>query len=317
MLSVWKIFLVAVAGLALVAPALAQGDPVQQFSFQLQSVKPDGRFTLLFSSRTFDTTGGQPPLVTENYLRLPAGATLRKQFRNPRFYCDGEALLNALNSHTSFKRPFASRVANLDPLIAALKRQVEAKGRAGDRKALANAQVCKRSRIGSGTAQIDARPILDDLIPVKLFMFFAKSSAKGAVAAFTTIGIPDTTAKVVKDNPLVAGTHVALTSSFFDDPTPDGLYGYKLVLPAGKISGLPISVAELKVTTSGLSIPKGACLKAGRHGKCVKRQPNTIFWFTQPTCPPSGQIGFLDFYGYDPPLPDVTKTVSLACPKFG
>jgi hypothetical protein len=299
---IWKILLVAVAGLGPLAPALAQAEPVQQFSFQLKDVKPDGRFTLLFSSRTFDTTGGQPPLVQQNYLRLPAGATLRREFRNARYSCNGSALLTALHTHPNFKVPFASRVAKLDPLIATLRRQVRRTRRASDRRALANAETCKRARLGSGVAQIDARPILDPPIPVKLFLFLGKGNAPGAVGALTTIGIPDTTAKVVKDNPIVAGVHAALTSNFFDDPTPDGLYGYKLVLPAGEIDGLPISVAELHVTTTGLSLRKG--------GK-------TIFWFTRPTCPPSGQISFLDFYGYDPPQPDVTKTVSLACPKFG
>ena len=47
-----------------------------------------------------------------------------------------------------------------------------------------------------------------------------------------------------------------------------------------------------------------------------KVKKSNIFWFTRPTCPPSGKLSFLAFYGYDPPQPNITKTVELPCPKF-
>jgi hypothetical protein len=107
-----------------------------------------------------------------------------------------------------------------------------------------------------------------------------------------------------------------LTASFLNDPTPDGLYGYKLFLPVGPVNGFHVSIAELAVKTTGLSILKGTCLKENRRGRCVKRQKKTLFWFTQPKCPPSGQLSFEAFYGYDPPQPDVTQTITLPCPNF-
>ena len=91
------------------------------------------------------------------------------------------------------------------------------------------------------------------------------------------------------------------------------------MLPVGPIQGVNISVAEVNVTTKGLTIKKKktTCLKK-RKGKCVKKKvkKSNVFWFTRPTCPPSGKLSFLAFYGYDAPQPDITKTVELPCPKF-
>src|SRR5829696_10374605 len=92
----WKLLLLALAGLALAAPAAAVAEPVQQFSFQVKDLKPGGRFTLIFTARSFDTTGAVPPSPTENYLRLPAGATLRREFLTKRWFCDGPALRDAI-----------------------------------------------------------------------------------------------------------------------------------------------------------------------------------------------------------------------------
>ena len=53
-----KKILLALLPLAVLASvSIAQADPVQEFSFQLKDVKSDGRFTVVFTSRTFDTTG--------------------------------------------------------------------------------------------------------------------------------------------------------------------------------------------------------------------------------------------------------------------
>lgn len=302
---------------ALAAPAVvALAEPVQQFSFQLTNVKPGGRYTVVFHSRTFDTTGGVPPSVTENYLRLPAGAKLNPQFLTGRFFCDGVALRDAIDRHIDPKgTPFTTRVTNLKPFIAMLSKSRSK----GDRKALANAQACDRARIGNGTANVDARksiPVLTDLIPSKFSVFFSKGTQKGAVAAMTIVGAATESSPIVKKYPVVAAVHVALVANWFNDPTPDGLYGYKLVLPTGPVSGLDVSIAEVNATFSGLTLAKGTCLKTGHSGRCVKRQKKTAFWFNTPKCPPSGQLNFQTFYGYASPTPSSTKTITLACPKF-
>jgi hypothetical protein len=317
MKQTWKRIIVGAVVCVLCVPiAVALAEPVQQFSFQLTNVKPDGRFTILFTARTFDTTGAVPPDLTENYLRLPAGAKLRPQFLTKQYFCDGPALRDALNTHlVASGEPFTDRVANLKPFIKSLAKSK----RKSDRKALANARVCDRARIGSGTAQIDAResiPVLTDLIPSKFSLFFSKPTVRGAIAGFTVVGAADERSPIVKKTPIVAAVHVALSANFFNDPTPDGLYGYKLVLPAGNVNGFRVSIAELHVKTTGLAILKGTCLKHGKHNRCTKKQKKTIAWFVVPKCPLSGKISFLSFFGYNPPQPSITKTLQLACPKF-
>ena len=63
--------LTAAALLAL--PALAAADPVQEVNVQLQNIKPDGRYSVVFSANSYDTTGAPPPLVTKNTVRLAVG----------------------------------------------------------------------------------------------------------------------------------------------------------------------------------------------------------------------------------------------------
>lgn len=303
---------VALTLAAAAVPALAS--PVQQFSFQLTNVKPDGRFTILFQSRSFDTTGGVPPALIENSVRLPAGSTLRRQFLTKRFFCNGARLRDDLDKRPS-GTPFTERVRNLKPFI----RELSKSTRRSDRRALANALACDRGRIGNGTAMIDARgaiPILTDLIPAKFSLFLSRPTVKGGIAGFVSLGAADENSAVAHQHPIVTSVHSVLTANFVNDPSTDGLYGYKLLLPTGDINGFVLSIAELKVTTTGLTIPKGTCLRRGVHGRCVKRQRTNLFWFTKPACPASGLLSFQAFYAYAPPEPSVTKTIQLACPRF-
>ena len=88
--GILKRILLAVAVLAVLVPiSVAQAEPVQEFSFQLKDVKPDGRFTVVFTSRTYDTTGGVPPVLKQNFIRVPAGAKFSKEFLKKKYYCDG------------------------------------------------------------------------------------------------------------------------------------------------------------------------------------------------------------------------------------
>jgi hypothetical protein len=306
-------FAAALLGL-LVPIAAAQATVVQEFTFQLKDVKPDGRFTVVFTSRTFDNTGAIPPVLRENFLRLPAGAKLNRVFLNRKYYCNGSQLLKDLQANPEPGTLFFRRVDNLTPFIKKLKKS----RLAADRKASRNAEVCQRSLTGKGTVQVDARPFINELIPAKIFLFFGKGTQPGAVASFQIIGVPDETAPVVKNTPVVRDTRVALASNFFSQPT-EGKYDYKLVLPAGPVAGVNISVAEVNVTNKGLTAvkKKTTCLKRKR-GKCTKKKvkKTTQFWFTRPTCPSSGKLNFLAFYGYDDPTPDITKTIELPCPKF-
>ena len=65
--------------LALVALAsVAHTDPVPKFSVQLKDVKADGRYTIVFSSNSYDTSGEQPPQVMSNLVRFAAGVSIRR-----------------------------------------------------------------------------------------------------------------------------------------------------------------------------------------------------------------------------------------------
>lgn len=312
-----KVLLLALAGLALSAPAVVQAEPINQFSFQVKDIKPGGRFTLLFHAQTFDTTGAVPPDPTANYLRIPKGATLRREFLTKRYLCNGPALRTAIDTMDFSGTPFTKRIQNLKPFMRTLE---HTKGPEA-RRALANAQACDRGRIGGGTARIDARsvsPKLDRLINVTFATFLSRATVPGAVAGFAVLGAADENQEIVKRRTfeVLTGVHAALAANFVNDPTPDGLYGYRLDLPRGEVNGLRVSIAELNASTSGLSIVKGTCLKQNARGRCVARQKRTIFWFTIPPCPPSGLFSFQEFFGYAPPQPNSLNTVQLTCPRF-
>ena len=76
-----KKFLVPVMLLALLYPAtIAHADPVQEFNVQLKDVKPDGRYTIVFTANSFDTSGEPPPLLTSNTVSFAAGVKIKPAF---------------------------------------------------------------------------------------------------------------------------------------------------------------------------------------------------------------------------------------------
>jgi hypothetical protein len=297
---------VAVAVLAsLCAVAVAQGTVVQDFSFQIKDVKPGGRFTVLFDSHSYETSGGIPAPLNENYIRLPKGAVVRKDFKKKQFYCDTKKLVDQVRMDKGNGRftPYMNKLLRGKPTPP--------------KNAKSLTKTCRYARIGTGRVLVDARPFAADPIPADLMMFWTKPD-RGAVATFAIVGIPDERVPIVANNRTIRETTPVINASFFSDPTPDGLYDYKLVLPTGPINGIQISVAEVHVTTTGLSLTKKkkTCLKRKR-GKCVKKKvkKTSLFWFRQPKCPASGQLSFQAFYGYEA-NPDETKTISIPCPKF-
>ena len=64
-----------IALLALGVPA-ALAEPVQQFSIQLKDLTADGRYSVVYTSNAFDTTGEAPPALEEASLRLATGMTI-------------------------------------------------------------------------------------------------------------------------------------------------------------------------------------------------------------------------------------------------
>src|SRR5687768_13374558 len=108
-----KRIVLASAVLALLVPAAALAYPVQEFSLQAKNIKPGGRFTVIYSSRAYDTSGGIPAVVRESYLRLPLGAVIRKEFLKKKYYCDAGKLIKDLQAAPEQNVQFARRVDKL------------------------------------------------------------------------------------------------------------------------------------------------------------------------------------------------------------
>jgi hypothetical protein len=311
--SVLVAALLAVVALVLLGSTAALAEPAQQFGLQL-SAKPDGQVAFGLRLRTYDTTGAVPPAPTSYFIRFPRGAGLRREFLNAHYQCDGPALRRALDLRPS-STPFPDRIANLKPFIRSLARSSST----ADRVALANARVCERARLGSGTGLIDARDavrVIHDPIPVRFSEFLSRGTAPGAIAGVIVLGAADERSAVVKRFPVVAGVHAAIPMDIVDDPTPDGLYGLKLMLPTGPISGFDVRIAEAETTVRSLELRKGTCLRQGRNGRCVRRQSSDVHSFVLPACPSDGELSAQMFTGYAPPTPSITTTIPVPCPVY-
>ena len=112
-----------------------------------------------------------------------------------------------------------------------------------------------------------------------------------------------------------------INANFFSEPTPDGLYDYKLVLPTGPINGIRISVAEVqRHDARGLHATQ-------EEGKCMKKQARqvreaqgqedaTFLVHRSRTCPPSGQLSFAGVLRLRRPTPDRDcKTIADSLPE--
>lgn len=302
-----------VALLAVTGASAVRAQPVQQASLQLTSAKPGGPITMRLFERFFDTTGAVPPPITLFYGRLPAGLTLRREFLNARYFCNGPALRDALDARPT-GAPFDRRVADLKPFIRSL---AHSRSRA-DLAALANARACDRARVGGGTAQIDARrltPVLSDLIPARFSGFLSRGTVPGAVAGVTVLGAADMRGSLVQRFPVIAGLHAAVMINFLNDQTLNSRYGYKVLLPSGPINGLDVSIAEASGTVPGITIPRGTCIRRGRAGRCRARQRTDLSWIALADCPPAGLSAQL-FTGFAPPTPSITTTLNVPCPQY-
>ncbi len=286
-----RIFGAAVLITALFGGATAQAEVVNQVNFQLKDVKSDGRYTVVYSSRSFDTTGAVPPLLARTFIRIPVGAKISKSFMRA--------------------AAKAKRLCDFDKLHD-----------------VKRTSVCKRARIGGGTAMADARliinpltnqPYVKDVLPYKVSLFLAKRQAPGAVASIVLFGEPDTSSPLFDNTGILESTKVTLAANFFNDPTPDGRFGYRLEIPtAPPVQGLRVSVAQVNVTVYGLTLTKKKkkCVRK-RKGRCVKKKVKKTrkFWFKEPKCQANNQLPFQSFFQYETGLQQ-TEEVTIPCPAF-
>jgi hypothetical protein len=167
-----------------------------------------------------------------------------------------------------------------------------------DLKETKNPSVCRRARIGTGKALIDLRPLLAEPFPVSLEIFLAKATTRGAVASYAVFGIPDDRAPIVRNSPGIRDARTVLIGTIFNDPTPDGLYGYRLEDPFIQL-GLRFRVAEAEATLPGLTITKRVRTCARPRGRrsgsrCRKTlsKVRKTFWVKPPDCPASRKLSW-------------------------
>jgi hypothetical protein len=295
----------AVAALLTVGAGAASAEPVQQFGVQLKDITADGRYSVVYTSNAFDTTGEAPPALSEASLRLAKGMTIKKDFLKPGRLCDTAKF----GRYVLLKRPkgttYAQAIDAFPKTAARIERQLPG-------PAATIVSTCRTTFLGRGTAVIDARqggpattlpkefsPTAP--VPAKFSLFLARPTAKGAVAGIGVLAHYDASSPIAVNEPWYAVLQRTFTLNVFDDPTPDGQYGYRISLPTERTSGFRFSIAELRVESSGL---------VGR----TSRGPRD-FWATPPVCPASGQVPFRADYRYVTGLTSST-VVQVACPRF-
>lgn len=291
---------------------VASGEPVQEFNVQIKDVRTDGRYTIVFSSNSYDTSGEQPPLVTSNSVRFAKGVAIRKEFLTSRYRCDVPRLRDVLTGYPEASPVMSRRVGDLPATLRRLRDELVP-------NAVRIVETCIRAQIGSGVVVADTRPFIADPIPAKLFLYLSKASQPGAIASFGVLAVLDERSKPYREIGLLQSLGpLSFTTNVFDDPTPDGRYGLRLQLPAGPVGIVKISLAELRVTTPGLTkvTERVRCLKR-TGGRCLRRKVTTkrMFWITPPACPAAGTLGFEASYAYETGL-TTTKTLALPCPRF-
>jgi hypothetical protein len=271
--------LIAVAAtVSLSSPGAALAAVVRDFSFELKP-RAHAAYTIVFSERSFDTTGEAVPPLTRYSLRFPLGMSIRRAVLVKRLLCDPAKLR-----------------------------------RLKDRK------VCRHAQIGAGRAEAELldssnRRVLSAPIPSNLYLFLAKPTTKGAVATMLMLVVPDESAPIVRMTPNIRNTRVVGEAPFFDDPTADGAFGYRMELPPS-IAGLRYNILRGSYSFPGLSLVKRErrCAGSRSRTRCRRKRSVTrrIFWLRHPKCPPSGKLRFQASYSYAT-LPSTTVTREVPC----
>ena len=308
-MRMFGVFAVALAALVMCTAAAAE--PVQEFGFLIRDVTPDGHYGVVFSSNSYDTTGDQPPALVSNSVRFAAGIRFLPQFLRRSALCDAQRLRDTLREFPEPKVEYGDQVKHLPATLQRLRRRLKP-------AQLRLLRTCVAAREGTGRVIVDARPFFNDPIPADLYLFLSTPTVKGAFASFGVLVVPDRSSPVVRSSTLLQNQRFVVAANLFDDPSPDGVYGYRLLLPPGNIDGLKFSVAELRVDNPGMTrVERTVTCVRRRRGRCVRRQvtKRTLWWATRPTCPASGLLQFEATYAYENGL-TTTKLLRVPCPQF-
>lgn len=284
--------------LVLCCAATAAADPVQQFDVQLKNVTPQGRFGVVFTSNSFDTTGGPLPAMTESSVRIAKGIRIKPRFLRTERLCQTGKLRLILLDNQPRGVTYEQMLGDLTKIRNRIARKLKP-------KSLAIVDACRRSYVGKGTFIVDARPSFPEVLPGTLYVFLSPATAKGAIGGFGVMTYYDRRAPIIRDTALLRDQQPVFTVNLYDDPTPDGLYGYRLQLLPDNFGRLPFSVAELRVESRG--IVETTRTRGGRT--------TSDFWASLPRCPTSGSLPFRAEYRYRTGL-QTSTTVQVPCPRY-
>lgn len=289
----------------------AKAAPVQEFGVQLKDITPTGRFTVVFTSNSFDTTGGPPPPLTEASVRFAKGISIKPQFLRRDRLCDTGKLRGVLLDEQTSGLTYGEMLRDLPAAEARIGKRLTANGRT-------ILDTCRKAFFGSGNVVVDARPQYSDPVPGVVYLFLAKPTAKGAVAGVGAMSLYDQSSPIASNDALVTHLQPVFTVNIFNEPTPDGLYGYRVKLLPENVRSLRLSVAELRIQSKGIveTSERRTCVKR-RRARCVQYtvRKTTDFWAQLPKCPRSGQLPFKASYGYATG-PGTTSVIQVPCPRF-
>ena len=110
---------------------------------------------------------------------------------------------------------------------------------------------------------------------MRFSLFLTKPTVKGAIAGISVVSHYDRSSPIALNQPRYLELPPIFMLNVFNDPTPDGQYGYNMRLLTKRAAGFRFSVAEFRVESPGLT---------------RRRRGAGNFWATPPTCPKSGQV---------------------------
>ena len=216
---------------------------MQQFDVQLKNVTPQGRFGVVFTSNSFDTSGGPLPAMTESSVRIAKGIRIKPRFLRSERLCQTGKLRLILLDNQPRGVTYEQMLGDLTKIRNRIARKLKP-------KSLAIVDACRRSYVGKGTFIVDARPSFPEVLPGTLYVFLSSSIAKGAIGGFGVMTIP----RLARHHPLYRAAALraaGLHGQPLRRPDARALYGYRLQLLPDNFGRLPFSVAELRVESRG------------------------------------------------------------------
>jgi hypothetical protein len=108
-----RTFIAAIV-LGALLPAPASAKLVGEFDAAIRNIRPWGGYTVVASTRVYDTTGAPAPRLASATVHFPAGASLRDSFLSGHYFCDGARLVAYPDPALCRNAEFASGSVLLD-----------------------------------------------------------------------------------------------------------------------------------------------------------------------------------------------------------